>query len=62
MMLSLIIMFIIITSKTINEFKLPLGVFEWGNQEVFTWNIKVEFDNTMLRLLIRSMKHSVRLK
>ena len=36
------------TSKTINEFKLPLGVFEWGNQEVFTWNIKVEFDNVML--------------
>ena len=36
------------TSKTIDEFKLPNGVFQWGLQEQFVWKIKVEFDNIML--------------
>lgn len=36
------------TSKLINEFKLPNGVFEWGKIESFVWNIKVEFDNRLI--------------
>jgi len=36
------------TSKTIDEFKIGKGVFEWGLLRVFIWNIKVEFDNVML--------------
>ena len=36
------------TSKTIDEFKLPNGVFQWGLQEQFVWKVKVEFDNIML--------------
>ena len=36
------------TSKTIDEFKLANGVFQWGLQEQFVWKIKVEFDNIML--------------
>ena len=38
------------SSKTINEFALKNGVFEWGNQEQFTWNVKVELDNVMLNV------------
>ena len=38
------------SSKTINEFASKNGVFEWGKQEQFTWNIKVEFDNVMLEV------------
>ncbi|AOO15363.1 hypothetical protein Np150310_089 [Cyanophage S-RIM12_Np_15_0310] len=36
------------TSKVINEFDNPNGVFQWGAQEQFIWNIKVEYDNIML--------------
>lgn len=36
------------TSKVINEFDDPNGVFEWGAQEQFVWNIKVEYNNIML--------------
>ena len=36
------------SSKVIGEFGLKNGVFEWGNQQQFVWNIKVEFDNVML--------------
>ena len=36
------------TSKTIDEFKLANGVFQWGLQEQFVWKVKVEFDNIML--------------
>ena len=38
------------SSKTVNEFSSKNGVFEWGKQEQFTWNIKVEFDNVMLEV------------
>jgi len=38
------------SSKTINEFDDANGVFEWGNQELFTWKVKVEFDNIMLNV------------
>ena len=38
------------TSKTIDEFALTKGVFEWGLLRVFVWNIKVEFDNIMLNV------------
>jgi len=36
------------TSKTIDEFALTNGVFQFGLQEVFYWSIKSEFDNIML--------------
>ena len=36
------------TSKTLEEFKLANGVFQFGLQEVFYWSIKCEFDNVML--------------
>jgi hypothetical protein len=36
------------TSKLINEFDNPNGVFQWGSLEQFVWNIKVEFNNVML--------------
>ena len=36
------------TSKTVDEFKIGKGVFEWGLLRVFIWNVKVEFDNVML--------------
>ena len=36
------------TSKVINEFALSNGVFDWGHFRVFTWNIRVEFDNVMI--------------
>jgi len=36
------------TSKTLEEFKLTNGVFEWGLQEQFTWTVKTELDNVML--------------
>ena len=38
------------SSKTIGEFASKNGVFEWGKQQQFTWNIKVEFDNVMLQV------------
>jgi hypothetical protein len=36
------------SNKTIDEFKLTNGVFEWGKFEQFEWNIKVEMDNIAL--------------
>jgi len=38
------------SSKTVGEFASKNGVFEWGKQQQFTWNIKVEFDNVMLQV------------
>ena len=38
------------SSKVTQEFALKNGVFEWGNQQQFVWNIKVEFDNVMLNV------------
>ena len=40
------------TSKTIDEFDDANGVFEWGNQELFTWKVKVEFDNVMFNVTL----------
>ena len=34
------------SSKTVNEFDSKNGVFEWGKQQQFVWNIKVEFDES----------------
>ena len=34
--------------KFINEFALDNGVFDWGEFEQFTWNVKTETDNVML--------------
>ena len=36
------------SNKVIDEFELDNGVFDWGNLEIFTWNIKTELDNIML--------------
>ena len=36
------------SNKTLDEFKLGNGVFEWGKFQQFTWNIKVEMDNIVL--------------
>ena len=36
------------SSKIIDEFAITNGVFEWGQIQVFTWNIKVEFDNIFI--------------
>ena len=33
------------SSKTINEFALENGVFDWGGLQQFTWNVKVEVGN-----------------
>lgn len=38
------------SSKTINEFDLSNGVFDWGNLEQFTWNVKVEYGNILLNV------------
>ena len=38
------------SSKTIDEFSSSNGVFQWGDQEQFTWNVKVELDNIMLNV------------
>ena len=38
------------SSKIINEFATSNGVFEWGKFEVFTWNIKVEYDNILIQV------------
>ena len=38
------------SNKVIDEFELTNGVFDTGNLEVFTWNVKVEFDNIMLNV------------
>ena len=38
------------SSKTIDEFELDNGVFDWGKFELFTWNIKTELDNIMLTI------------
>ena len=38
------------SNKVIDEFELDNGVFDTGNLEVFTWNVKVEFDNIMLNV------------
>ena len=38
------------SSKLIGEFALKNGVFDWGKQQVFTWKIKVEFDNVMFQV------------
>ena len=36
------------SNKTIDEFKLGNGVFEWGKIKQFTWNVKVETGNVAL--------------
>ena len=36
------------SNKLISEFELENGVFDWGNVQVFTWNVKVEMDNIVL--------------
>ena len=36
------------SSKTINQFALDNGVFDWGGLQQFTWNVKLELDNIML--------------
>ena len=36
------------SSKTLGQFALKNGVFDWGKLQQFTWKIKVEFDNIML--------------
>ena len=36
------------SNKTIDEFKLGNGVFEWGKLKQFTWNVKVENGNVAL--------------
>ena len=36
------------TSKLINEFALDNGVFDWGDQRAYTWNVKVEYGNVVL--------------
>ena len=36
------------SSKITDEFAITNGVFEWGQIQVFTWNIKVEFDNIFI--------------
>ena len=36
------------SSKSIEEFKLPNGVFEWGKIRQYTWNVKVEYGNILL--------------
>ena len=38
------------SSKTIDEFALTNGVFQFGMQEVFYWSVKCEFDNVMLNV------------
>lgn len=38
------------SSKVIDEFKRSNGVFEWGKIQVFTWRVKVEFDNVYLQV------------
>ena len=38
------------SSKTLEEFSLDNGVFDWGNIQQFTWNVKVEHDNVMLQV------------
>ena len=36
------------SSKTINQFALDNGVFDWGGLQQYTWNVKVEVGNIML--------------
>ena len=36
------------SNKTLDEFKLGNGVFEWGKFKQFTWNVKVESGNVSL--------------
>ena len=36
------------SNKTLDEFKLGNGVFEWGKIKQFTWNVKVETANVSL--------------
>ena len=36
------------SNKTLDEFKLGNGVFEWGKFKQFTWNVKVETGNVSL--------------
>ena len=38
------------TSKTLDEFKLTNGVFEWGKFREFIWNVKVENGNVVLNV------------
>jgi len=38
------------SSKTLDEFSLDNGVFEWGTFKQFTWNVKVEYDNVLLEV------------
>ena len=44
------IVLLVVVVNVINEFALRNGVFEWGNLEQFTWNVKVELDNVMLNV------------
>ncbi len=36
------------SSKTIGQFALDNGVFDWGGLQQYTWNVKVEIGNIML--------------
>ncbi len=36
------------SSKTIDQFALDNGVFDWGGLQQYTWNVKVEVGNIML--------------
>ena len=47
------------TNKLIDEFKLGNSVFDWGDIEIFTWNIKVEFDNILVNITPNSLDQSL---
>ena len=36
------------SSKVVNEFDLTNGVFDWGNIQLYTWNVKVETGNLVV--------------
>ncbi|WLW36919.1 neck protein [Synechococcus phage S-8S29] len=38
------------SSKVIDEYALPNGVFDWGQIHQFTWNVKVELDNILIEV------------
>ena len=38
------------SNKTLDEFKLGNGVFEWGKLKQFTWNVKVETGNVSVNV------------
>ena len=47
------------TNKLIDEFKLGNSIFDWGDIEIFTWNIKVEFDNILVNITPNSLDQSL---